>query len=245
MTIVLRRIQWQMGGADGVAAPAAELQDVAQVPRELQHVLQLVQDLLMVSTAATGVAIALGNSDAMHCVSSVGDAPPVNIPLQLNGTLSGHCVHTGKIVSRRSSRRSMDERPRSVLLGPVFLHGAVVGLIGVFSTEATGFGTAGRAAIRHAARMIELCVAKLEGVQKLSSSCEIGWGKPLLLEGSPGTSPRQIATSSASPTSTSSPERPRHLLGLPCRVCGTYLFTDEVACRVCQTPSDSGLNSAA
>src|SRR5204863_5200636 len=110
---------------------------------------------------------------------------------------------------------------------------------------AIAFGSADRSAIRHAARMIELCMSKLARVPELSSSCEIGWGKPLLLEGSRGTAPGQIAVSSAAPVNTPSPERPRHLLGLPCRVCGTYLFTDEVVCRVCKTPSDSRLNSIA
>jgi len=238
-------MQWHMGRTEAVGAHASELRDIAQIPLELQDVLQLVQDLVMVGTEAAGVAIALGNSEAMHCVSSVGEAPLVNIPVQLNNTLSGHCVRTGKIVSRRPSRKlAMHQGQRPVLLAPVFLHSSVVGLIGVFFTEATPFGTACRAVIRHAARLIELCMLKLEGVPKLPSTCEIGWGKPLPL-GLRLTAAGPMTTSSASPASTPSPERARHLLGLPCRVCGTYLFTDEVVCRVCKTANDSQLNSAA
>jgi hypothetical protein len=246
-TIVVRRMHWQMGRTEAGGAQSSELRDIAQIPLELQHVLQLVQDLVMVGTEAAGVAIALGNSEAMHCVSSVGEAPPVNIPVQLNGTLSGHCVRTGKIVSRRPSRKlAMHHGQRSVLLAPVFLHSSVVGLIGVFFTDATPFDTAAcRAVIRHAARMIELCMSKLEGVPKPLSTCEIGWGTPLLLNGMRLTAAGPMTASSASHANTPSPKRARHLLGLPCRVCGTYLFTDEVVCRVCKTANGSQLNSVA
>src|ERR1043166_4248737 len=91
-TTIVVHTQWHVATTEAVAIAGSKLRDVAQIPLELQHVLQLVQNLLMVSTGATGVAIALGDVEGMQCVCSIGDAPAVNIPLQLDGTLSGHCI---------------------------------------------------------------------------------------------------------------------------------------------------------
>jgi hypothetical protein len=158
------------------APPArSELADIAQIPLEVQSVVQLVQELLIISTGADGVAIALGDSRSMQCVSSVGDAPSVNIPLQLEGTLSGQCVRTGRVV-RFQAENAAYAGPRSALLAPVLLHGCVAGLIGIFSGEADGFGNGSLAAIRDAASLLGLSMAKIEETPKPASSYEIGWG---------------------------------------------------------------------
>jgi hypothetical protein len=219
------------------APPTRSERDVAEIPLEVQNVLQLVQELLMISMGAAGVAIALGDSGSMQCVSSIGDAPSVNIPLHLGNTLSGQCVRTGQVVRFHSANApEAYPGPRSALLAPVFLHGCVAGLVGIFSGEADAFGNSSLAALRHAASMIGLCMAKIEEVPKLASPYEIGWGKRF-----PHTPSRLIAsaatqTCNASTVQGGTPTREsnRHLLGLPCPACGTYSLSLESICGVCQ-----------
>jgi hypothetical protein len=206
---------------EGAPPTRLELADIAQIPLEVQSVVQLVQELLSISTGAAGVAIALGDSRSMQCVSSVGDAPSVNIPLQLDGTLSGQCVRTGRVV-RFQSDNAAYTGPRSALLAPVLLHGCVAGLIGIFSGEADAFAGGSLSAIRDAASLLGLSMAKIE--EAPASSGEIGWGRP---------SSRVIAA--AGPPTRRAEEAPdRYLLGLPCPACGTYSRSHESVCGVCQ-----------
>jgi hypothetical protein len=216
------------------ASPARpEPADMARIPLEVQNVVQLVQELLIISTGADGVAIALGDSGSMQCVSSIGDAPSVNIPLQLEGTLSGQCVRTGRVVRfQAESRAPQYAGPRAALLAPVLLHGSVAGLIGIFSGEADAFANGSLAAIRDGANLLGLSMAKIEDAPRLASSSEIGWGRS-----SSRTAPRLIA-SAGSPTrhrGTPSAQPDRSLLGLPCPACGTYSHSNESVCGVCQT----------
>jgi GAF domain len=205
----------------------AEPADIAQIPLEVQSVVQLVQELLIISTGADGVAIALGDSGSMQCVSSIGDAPSVNIPLQLDGTLSGQCVRTGRVMRfQAENAASAYAGPRSALLAPVLLHGCVTGLVGIFSGDADAFGNGSLAAIRDVASLLGLSMAKIE--EAPASSYEIGWGRP-----SPRTPPRLIAAG-GSPTRRAAAVSDRHLLGLPCPACGTYSHSHESICGVCQ-----------
>jgi len=205
----------------------SELADIAQIPLEVQSVVQLVQELLIISTGAAGVAIALGDSRSMQCVASIGDAPSVNIPLQLDGTLSGQCVRTGRVVRFLAENAAPAYLgPRSALLAPVLLHGCVAGLIGIFSGEADAFGNGSLVAIRDAASLLGLSMAKIE--EAPASSNEIGWGRP-----SPRTPSRLIAAA-GSPTRHAAAVSDRHLLGLPCPACGTYSHSHESICGVCQ-----------
>jgi hypothetical protein len=212
---------------ESVPPARSELADVAQIPLEVQGVVQLVQELLIISTGAAGVAIALGDSRSMQCVSSIGDAPSVNIPLQLDSTLSGQCVRTGRVVRFQADNAAPAYAgPRSALLAPVLLHGCVAGLIGIFSGEADAFGNGSMAAIRDAASLLGLSMAKIE--EAPASSCEIGWGKP-----SPRTPSRLIAAV-GSQTCHAAEVSDRYLLGLPCPACGTYSRSHESICGVCQ-----------
>ena len=208
------------------ASPArAELADIAQIPLEVQSVVQLVQELLTISTGAAGVAIALGDNRSMQCVSSVGDAPSVNIPLQLDSTLSGQCVRTGRVV-RFQADNAAYAGPRSALLAPVLLHGGVAGLVGIFSGEADAFGNGSLTAIRDAASLLGLSMAKIEEAPAPSS--EIGWGKR-----TPRT-PSRLMAAAGSPTRHAADVPDRYLLGLPCPACGTYSHSHESICGVCQ-----------
>ncbi|MGA2000328.1 MAG: GAF domain-containing protein [Terriglobales bacterium] len=211
------------------APPArSELADIAQIPLEVQSVVQLVQELLIISTGAAGVAIALGDSASMQCVSSIGDAPSVNIPLQLDGTLSGQCVRTGRVVRFQADNAAPAYAgPRSALLAPVMLHGCVAGLIGIFSGEADAFGNGSLTAIRNAASLLGLSMAKIE--EAPASSCEIGWGKPS------SRTPSRLIAAAGSPTRHAAAVPDRHLLGLPCPACGTYSRSHENTCGVCHT----------
>lgn len=214
----------------------SELADIAQIPLEVQSVVQLVQELLIISTGAAGVAVALGDSRSMQCVSSIGDAPSVNIPLQLDGTLSGQCVRTGRVVRFQAENAAPAYAgPRSALLAPVLLHGCVAGLVGIFSVEADAFGNGSLTAIRDAASLLGLSMAKIEEAPKLASPNEIGWGRPS------ARTPSRLMAAAGSPTryaaavrgpQTSQPDR--NLLGLPCPACGTYSRSHESTCGVCQ-----------
>ena len=206
----------------------SEPADVAEIPLEVQSVVQLVQELLMISTGAAGVAVALGDSGSMQCVSSVGDAPSVNIPLQLDGTLSGQCVRTGRVVRFLADNTpAAYAGPRSALLAPVMLHGRVTGLIGIFSGAADAFGGGSLAAIRDAASLLGLSMAKIEELPV--SSSEIGWGRP------PARTPSRMMTATVSPATRDADDAGRYLLGLPCPACGTYSRSHENVCSVCRT----------
>jgi GAF domain-containing protein len=211
------------------SAPPArrEPADIAQIPLEVQSVVQLVQELLIISTGADGVAIALGDGRSMQCVSSIGDAPSVNIPLQLEGTLSGQCVRTGRVVRFQADHMTPAFLgPRSALLAPVLLHGCVAGLIGIFSGAADGFGGGSLAAIRDAASLLGLSMAKTE--EAPASSREIGWGRLS------ARTPSRLTAPAAPPTRHAAAGSDRPLLGLPCPACGTYSHSDESICGVCQ-----------
>ena len=210
------------------APPArAEPADIAEIPLEVHSVVQLVQELLMISTGAAGVAIALGDSGSMQCVSSMGEAPSVNIPLQLDGTLSGQCVRTGRVARfQADSTAHAYAGPQSALLAPVLLHGCVAGLIGIFSRDTNAFGSGSLAAIRDAASLLGLSMAKIE--EAPASPYEIGWGQP-----SPP-QPSRLMAAADSPTHHAADVPDRYLLGLPCRACGTYSCSHESICGVCQ-----------
>jgi hypothetical protein len=213
---------------ESVPPARSELADIARIPLEVQSVVQLVQELLIISTGAAGVAIALGDSRSMQCVSSIGDAPSVNIPLQLDGTLSGQCVRTRRVVRFQADNAAPAYAgPRSALLAPVLLHGCVAGLIGIFSGEADAFGNGSLTAIRDAASLLGLSMAKIE--EAPASSCEIGWGKPS------SRTPSRLMAAAGSPTRHAAAVSDRHLLGLPCPACGTYSRSHENTCGVCHT----------
>jgi GAF domain-containing protein len=209
--------------------PSARLEpaDIARIPLEVQSVVQMVQELLIISTGADGVAVALGDRASMQCVSSIGDAPSVNIPLQLDGTLSGQCVRTGRVVRFQAENAAPAYLgPRSALLAPVLLHGCVAGLVGIFSGEVDAFGNGSLAAIRDAASLLGLSMAKIE--EAPASSCEIGWGRPT------SRSPSRWTAAAGPPTRHAAAVSDRPLLGLPCPGCGTYSHSGESICGVCQ-----------
>ena len=230
--------QQQLTGAQSPSAllesapPArSELADIAEIPLEVQSVVQLAQELLIISTGAAGVAVALGDRSSMQCVSSIGDAPSVNIPLQLDGTLSGQCVRSGRVVRfQADSAARAYAGPRSALLAPVLLHGCVAGLgrnllrkYGCVRQRQpgrdTGCGKPSRTFHGEDRRGAEARVV----VQ------EIGWGKR-----SPR-SPSRLMAAAGSPTRHAADVPDRYLLGLPCPACGTYSRSHESICGVCQT----------
>jgi|SRR5689334_14625949 len=220
-----------------ISAPPLPSRSDSDYPLELQNALQLVQELLVVSTGAAGVAIALGDAGGMQCVSSVGDAPPVGIALQLGNTLSGQCARTGQVVrfQRRPADSAMSTGPCSAVLAPVFLQGCVAGLVGIFSGDPEAFGNGSTSAIRHAASLIGLSMAKIQESRQLSLTGDIGWeAEPVR------TSPRlpSIVPSNvpSNVRSINSPAPARKLLGPPCPNCGSYLLSGERICGACQTP---------
>jgi hypothetical protein len=114
----------------------------------LDEVLHLVAERAMAITDADGIAIALGEGDAIICRASVGDiAPDPGARLNPQSGFSGACFRSGQII--RCDDAETDPRvdvkacrrleTRSMVAVPLLGQQSVIGVIEAFSHDAYAF----------------------------------------------------------------------------------------------------------
>jgi putative methionine-R-sulfoxide reductase with GAF domain len=135
---------------DTLTAATAVQREAESLGSDLEAVLSLVALRAQSLLWASGAAIALAGKDAgvMICRASAGQsAPPVDAALQVGSGFSGECVRTGKM--SRCDDADTDERVdrescralgiRSMLAAPIRSGEKVIGLLEVFSAQASAF----------------------------------------------------------------------------------------------------------
>jgi hypothetical protein len=114
---------------------------------EFDTALRLIAYNALVSTGASGAAIALGNSQGMECRASAGNAPEVGALLRPDAGLSGLCLRTGRIVWSNDVRSDRRVDPsiadqldlRSLVIVPITVVSRFAGLLEVFSNRPQAF----------------------------------------------------------------------------------------------------------
>jgi hypothetical protein len=146
-------------------------------PSVLMPFLRFGAELALRSTGAAGSAIAMRAGSGFRCYSSVGDAPPVDAPVRLAGTLTGMCVRKGKTIRRDDMAEEETAElsgyagnARSILLAPIFQDGNVGGVIGIFSPEPHAFLDEHETALEHLAGVIGIALLHPD---RLEASSEI------------------------------------------------------------------------
>lgn len=134
---------------DTLAAITAVQRQVETLGSDLKTALQLIAERAHALVRASGVAIALADSDPdfMVCRASSGNAPPLGARLQLGSGFSGHCVRNA--VPIRCDDSEVDARVdaencralgiRAILAVPVRAGDKSVGLIEAFSPDPNTF----------------------------------------------------------------------------------------------------------
>jgi hypothetical protein len=155
-------------------------------PSVLAPFLHFAAELALRSTGAEGCAIAMRAGAGFRCYSSVGDAPPVNAPVPLAGTLTGMCVRKGKTIRRDDM---MDEaaddlngyagNARSILLAPIFQDGNVGGVIGIFAPEPHSFLNEHETALEQLASVVGIALLHPDRLQASSQMAE-AFGGPAI-----------------------------------------------------------------
>lgn len=113
-------------------------------------------------TGADGAAIAIGNSSAMCCCASAGDAPEVGVLVGADSGLSGACLRTSELVQcddtasdpRAGPQAGGAMDPRSVLIVPVVVDGRLQAILEVVSATPHAFGAQHRQALSRIAQRI-------------------------------------------------------------------------------------------
>lgn len=113
-------------------------------------------------TGADGAAIAIGNSSAMCCCASVGDAPDVGVLVGADSGLSGACLRTSELVQCDDTASDPRAGPqagaamdlRSVLIVPVVVDGRLQAILEVVSATPHAFGAQHRHALSRIAQGI-------------------------------------------------------------------------------------------
>jgi putative methionine-R-sulfoxide reductase with GAF domain len=135
---------------DMLSAASAVQREVESLGTDLEAVLSLIASRSRSLLQASSAAIALAGSDpaTLICRVSAGhSAPPVGASLQAGAGFSGECVRTAKLLRcddtetdelvDRQSCRALGIR--SMLAAPVRLNESVIGLLEVFSAQASAF----------------------------------------------------------------------------------------------------------
>jgi GAF domain-containing protein len=117
-----------------------------EVPRRnTEAALQLAAEEAARITGADGAAIAIGNSSAMCCCASAGDAPDVGVLVGPDSGLSGVCLRTSELVQcdDTASDPRIDPQAgmsfRSVLIVPVTVDGRLQAILEVVSSKPHAF----------------------------------------------------------------------------------------------------------
>jgi putative methionine-R-sulfoxide reductase with GAF domain len=131
--------------------------------RDLTATLQLLAERAQYITGATGAAIALLDHEEMVCRASAGpSAPEVGAQLQVNSGLSGESVRTQQTLrcddaftDDRVNRESCEALGiRSVVVMPLILGNAVIGVFELFSDKANIFETRDITALERMGAMV-------------------------------------------------------------------------------------------
>ncbi len=156
-----------------LAAPATVWGSVeAAAGSHLERFLQAIVERALVSTRATGAAIAIARSGEMVCVARAGsDAPALGARLQAGSGFSGECVRSRKLL--RCDDAESDERVdretcrllgiRSMAAAPIRSGDAVVGLLEVFSPIERAFSGVADAAFEHFAEEVSVALSRSAG----------------------------------------------------------------------------------
>ena len=139
--------------SDMLTAASAVQREAGSLASDLDAVLSLIASRTQSLLRASGTAIALagggtGEVGTMTCRASAGpSAPPVGAVLQVGSGFSGECVRTGTML--RCDDAETDARVdrescrafgiRSILAAPVCSNEKVIGLLEVFSSQASAF----------------------------------------------------------------------------------------------------------
>jgi hypothetical protein len=162
-------------------SPARIFSPVITPPRVsvsvLMPFLRFAAELALRSTGAAGCAVAMRAGSGFRCYASVGDAPPVDAPVRLAGSLTGLCVRKGKTIRRDdlAEEETGDVsgyagRARSIVLAPIFQDGNVGGVIGIFSPEPQAFLDEHQTALEHVAGVVAIALLH---PQRLEASSEM------------------------------------------------------------------------
>lgn len=134
---------------DTLAAITAVQRQAETFGSDLKAALQFIAERAQTLVRASGIAIALADSDPDFMVSraSSGNAPPIGARLQLGSGFSGHCVKNA--IPIRCDDSELDARVdaescralsiRSILAAPVRTGDKSVGLIEAFSPDPNAF----------------------------------------------------------------------------------------------------------
>ncbi|MGE0407241.1 MAG: GAF domain-containing protein [Candidatus Korobacteraceae bacterium] len=235
-------------------------------PAVLMPFLNFAAQLALRSTGAAGCAIAMRAGAGFRCYASVGDAPAVDTPVRLAGTLTGLCVRKGKTIRRddmandeTTELTGYAAHARSILLVPVFQDGNVGGVIGVFAPDPHYFLEEHRSALEHIAAVVGIAFLhpdRLEAsstiaddfaaappVQVVQESVRDNEQASRILEGlavaltTAIMNAQRPALPAESPANTGPLGKPQKALyGLPCGKCGAYFPSGQSTCAVCGTP---------
>jgi WD40 repeat protein len=96
--------------------------------------------------SASGVVIAVRDSEGVRCLASAGDAPPVGSRLQPDSAFTRECLETGEVVMCDDAENDSRILPsvakslhlRSALAVPIQTQGSIVGVVEVFSSQPSG-----------------------------------------------------------------------------------------------------------
>jgi len=150
-----------------LAAVAAIAREAANLGGDIDARLQLICDRALTLTRATGAAIALAGNEKVICRASSGsDAPPVGVTLEIGSGFSGECVRTGELLHCEDSETDsrVDQQSckalgvRSMIAAPVRAEGQVVGILEVFSPEASRFNASDKDVLQRLAETIALAI---------------------------------------------------------------------------------------
>ncbi len=165
---------------DTLTAATAVQREAESLGSDLEAVLSLVALRSQSLLRASGAAIALAGKEAglMICRASAGQsAPPVGAALQVGSGFSGECVRTGKM--SRCDDADTDERVdrqscralgiRSMLAAPIRSGEKMIGLLEVFSAQASAFNENDSAVLQRFAETILAAVNRAVQAHDLSA----------------------------------------------------------------------------
>ena len=168
--------------------------------------LQLAAEEAARVTGADGAAIAIGNSSAMCCCASAGDAPDVGVLVGADSGLSGACLRTSELVQCDDTASDPRVEPqagaamglRSVLIVPVVVDGRLHAILEVVSARPHAFDAQHRHALSRMAQGIATLLTESSAKKPPKSSTK---EHPV---GAPSTEPSGKHVEAASPTPASS-----------------------------------------
>lgn len=156
-------------------------------------------------TDAIGAAVALNVGGELRCCGTAGNAPPKGTVVSVGNTLVGECVRTGQVIRRDD----LANRNMSVLLAPIHRGNGVIGVFALFWRPSIVISSANSDVARSATAMIAAI---------LEAACGTADDHPEYLQLTENSEQASIS---------------KRLYGLPCDKCGSYYYSDEPRCPVC------------